>query len=194
MNYQSPKACPGDVVRLVVDVEGDTTVTVPRGTEGLVVEAYTEPQEGYAVDVVTRDEWDPEGPEYDNIIVGPDQFEVVPHPCTIRVDAKGSSRELADRLAEIIDGQSADHIAASDDCCFQVFVDPPLPAEARVSGFSRFRHRVEGEARPGVTVERMATVVASILEHFWAEGTGAVALCHYRHLLPRNGGLPEEGD
>jgi hypothetical protein len=196
MNGRSPKAREGDLVRLLVDVDGYLSKRViPGGTDGVVVEAYSEPQEGYAVDVMTSDLWSPEGLEFDNIILRPDQFELVPHPCTVYIDANVSMDELALRIAHLINGHTCENVALGDDCLFKVFVDPPPhPDACRAPDFTDFRYRVQGEARPGIPVERMVTLVGSILEHYWAEGIGAVALCDYRHLLPRNGGLPEEGD
>jgi hypothetical protein len=195
MNADSPKAREGDLVRLLVDVDGYLSKrTIPRGTDGVVVEAYAEPDEGYAVDVMTSNLWSPEGLEFDNIVLAPEQFELVPHPCRLHVDPDVKMGELAEKLAHLIEGHRADNIALSEKCIFQVFVDPRLPPEAGVSDFNRFRYRVQGEARSGVSVEEMAAIVGSILEHYWAEGTGAVALCDYRHLLPRNGGLPGDVD
>lgn len=50
---------------------------VPRGTRGTVVECYEKPCEGYAVDVEFPDETLPSGYDFDNIILRPEQFDVL---------------------------------------------------------------------------------------------------------------------
>lgn len=196
MNPATPKAREGDVVRLLVDVKGYLFKgMITRGTDGVVVEAYTDPCEGYAVDVMVGDVLSLEGVEFDNVFLRPDQFEVVPHPCTLHIDAELSSAELAERLADLSDGKALANGVIGDVCVFELFpAQPAAPDVGRAPDFVDFRYRVDGEARPGVPVEQMAAIVGSILEHFWAEGTGAVALCHYRNLLPRNGGIPRASD
>jgi hypothetical protein len=73
------KAGVWDEVRLVVDVPGfaSNRETIPAGTVGVVVEAYGEPEEAYAVDTAIPDIRLAGGYEYDNVLLKPDQFIVV---------------------------------------------------------------------------------------------------------------------
>lgn len=193
MISEGPKAHEGDLVRLIVDVKGYLFKgMITLGTDGVVVEAYTEPCEGYAVDVTVGDVLSPKGMEFDNVFLRPDQFEVVPYPCTMHIDAELSSTELAERLAELSNGKAVGDRVDGALCVFELFAkQPPAPDAGRAPDFVDFRYRIHGEARSEVPVEQMAAIVGSILKHFWDEGIGAVALCHYRDLLPRNGGLAE---
>jgi hypothetical protein len=50
---------------------------VPIGTEGTVVECYEDPCEGYAVDIALPDNNEITGYQYDNLILFPNQFELV---------------------------------------------------------------------------------------------------------------------
>ncbi|MUL84781.1 MULTISPECIES: hypothetical protein [unclassified Mycolicibacterium] len=72
------KAREWDSVVLTVDVPGAFRDNIPKGTTGVVIEAYEQPTEGYAVDVSIPDESSLSGFQYDNVILYPDQFDVVP--------------------------------------------------------------------------------------------------------------------
>ena len=64
--------------RLLVDVPaGFSDVILPRGSEGVVVETYERPREGYAVDVRIADDRLAGGARWENVMLTPDQFEVV---------------------------------------------------------------------------------------------------------------------
>lgn len=73
------KAQEWDTVVLTVDVPGELRdAIILKGTSGVVIEAYEQPIEGYAVDVNIPDESSLSGFRYDNVILYPDQFDVVP--------------------------------------------------------------------------------------------------------------------
>ncbi|MCV7065591.1 hypothetical protein H7H51_07495 [Mycolicibacterium farcinogenes] len=70
-------------VILTVDVPSEfRDAIIPKGTTGVVIEAYKQPIEGYAVDVSTPDESSLSGFQYDSLILYPDQFDVVPTDST----------------------------------------------------------------------------------------------------------------
>jgi hypothetical protein len=65
------------VVRTLEDVRSDLADRlVPRGSVGTVVECYGEP-EGYAVDLAIPDARLVGGTTYANVILGPEQLEVL---------------------------------------------------------------------------------------------------------------------
>ncbi|MBN3511991.1 hypothetical protein JYB55_24480 [Mycolicibacterium septicum] len=73
------KAQARDTVVLTVDVPSEFRYAIlPKGTTGVVIEAYEQPTEGYAADVNIPDESSLSGFQYDNVILYPDQFDVVP--------------------------------------------------------------------------------------------------------------------
>jgi hypothetical protein len=75
------KARVNDSVELLVDVPGEVQpAVIPSGTRGVVMEAYEQPVEGYAVDVNIPDGSSSTGYNYDNVFLYPDQFVVVPAP------------------------------------------------------------------------------------------------------------------
>ncbi len=74
-----------DQIKTLVDVKADFLThemsdednsAIPKGTLGTVVECYENP-EGYAVDIAIPDERLVGGFFYTNVILSPDQFEVV---------------------------------------------------------------------------------------------------------------------
>jgi hypothetical protein len=72
------KATPNDRIRTVVDVTADfSDRVIPAGTEGVIVEAYETPSEGYAVDLAIEDATLVGGYDFENVILKPDQFDVV---------------------------------------------------------------------------------------------------------------------
>ncbi|HJT92533.1 MAG TPA: hypothetical protein VJ777_11400 [Mycobacterium sp.] len=73
------KAREWDTVVLTVDVPSEfRDAIIPKGTTGGVIEAYEQPTECYAVDVSIPDASSLSGFQYDNVILYPDQFNVVP--------------------------------------------------------------------------------------------------------------------
>lgn len=72
------KASVYDKIKLLMDVQSEfSDQAFPRGTIGTIVECYEKPKEGYAVDVAL-----PDGNlvgvfDYDNVILYPDQFEII---------------------------------------------------------------------------------------------------------------------
>ena len=71
------KASPDDEIRTVVDVLADfSDRIIPAGTEGVIIEAYENP-EGYAVDLAIEDDTLVGGYDYENVVLRPDQFDVV---------------------------------------------------------------------------------------------------------------------
>jgi hypothetical protein len=73
------KANKYDLIRTLVEVQSEfgRKRTMPAGSEGTVVECYTDPVEGYAVDIMIPDDSLVGGFDYENVILFPDQFEVV---------------------------------------------------------------------------------------------------------------------
>jgi hypothetical protein len=79
------KVSPYDQIKTLVDVPADFSTqetsdkdnsVIPKGALGTVVECYENP-EGYAVDIAIPDERLVGGFFYTNVILSPDQFEVV---------------------------------------------------------------------------------------------------------------------
>lgn len=71
------KAGVHDRIRLLVDVSSEIRDRViPRGTEGAIVESYEQPEE-YAADFPVHDPNVVGERTWENVIVYPDQFEVV---------------------------------------------------------------------------------------------------------------------
>jgi len=68
-----------DRIRTLVDVqEGFRRNRLIRaGSEGCVVEAYSQPEEGYAVDLEVPDDRLVGGLSYANVVLKPEQFEIV---------------------------------------------------------------------------------------------------------------------
>lgn len=76
------KAKVNDRVRILVDVEADFSAElIPSGTEGVIVEVYEDP-EGYAVDLAIPDDSLAGGYRYENVILRPEQFDVVKEEMT----------------------------------------------------------------------------------------------------------------
>ncbi len=74
-----------DQIKTLMDVQADFSTqemsdkdnsVIPKGAVGTVVECYENP-EGYAVDIAIPDERLVGGFFYTNVILSPDQFEVV---------------------------------------------------------------------------------------------------------------------
>ncbi len=72
------KATVYDSIKTLVDIQSEFfDWVIPYGTIGTIVECYQQPKEGYAVDVAIPDKSHVGEFVYDNIILFPDQFEVV---------------------------------------------------------------------------------------------------------------------
>ncbi len=64
-------------VRLLIDIPADfSDYQIPKGTLGTIVECYDDPEE-YAIDLAIPDSSLVGGYTYENIILTPDQFEIV---------------------------------------------------------------------------------------------------------------------
>jgi len=86
------KACVHDVIRTLADVESDFAERViPHGAVGTVVECYREP-EGYAVDLALPDDRLVGGATYVNVVLGPDQFDVLEPAPVVRPGPKQRAR------------------------------------------------------------------------------------------------------
>jgi len=74
------KASMYDRIRTLVDVDEGfrRDRRIPAGSEGCVVERYSDPEEGYAVDLEMPDESLVGGVSFANVILKPEQFEVIP--------------------------------------------------------------------------------------------------------------------
>lgn len=72
------KANVDDEIETLVDIPSSSTdLIIPRGTQGVIIERYNDPIEGYAVDLAVPDESLVGGYLYDNVILHPNQFKVV---------------------------------------------------------------------------------------------------------------------
>ena len=72
------KAQPYDQIRLLVPVRSEyRDRVIPAGAVGNVVDCYEKPREGYAADFPVDDPRLAGGKSYENVIVYPDQFDVV---------------------------------------------------------------------------------------------------------------------
>ena len=72
------KAKVNDRIRLLVDIRSEfRDRIIPRGTEGGIVESYEQPVEGYAADFPVHDPTVVGDTTWENVILYPDQFEVV---------------------------------------------------------------------------------------------------------------------
>jgi len=64
-----------DRIELLVDIKSEfRNKTIKKGTKGVIVESYSEPIEGYAVDLSIPNEDLVGGYEYENVILFPHQF------------------------------------------------------------------------------------------------------------------------
>ncbi|MBW4440044.1 MAG: hypothetical protein KME10_02155 [Plectolyngbya sp. WJT66-NPBG17] len=73
------KAKINDQIQTLVDLQAEfSDSTIPAGAIGTVIECYTSPEEGYAVDIVIPNQTLMGGADYENVILHPDQFRVIP--------------------------------------------------------------------------------------------------------------------
>ncbi|MFQ6043635.1 MAG: hypothetical protein ACE5PV_22505 [Candidatus Poribacteria bacterium] len=64
-----------DKIELLVDIKSEfRNKTIKKGTRGVIVECYSKPIEGYAVDLSIPNEDLVGGYEYENVILFPHQF------------------------------------------------------------------------------------------------------------------------
>lgn len=78
MSKTTSRIKPYSRVKTVADVkEYFSETTIPGGTQGSIVECYSDPTEGYAVDLAVPDLSLVGGFRYFNLILFPDQFEVI---------------------------------------------------------------------------------------------------------------------
>jgi hypothetical protein len=67
-------------VRTIVDVRSEfRDLVIPAGSEGYIVEVYSDP-EGYAVDLAIPRPDLVGGKAWENVVLTPDQFVVIPRP------------------------------------------------------------------------------------------------------------------
>ena len=72
------KASTFDKIKTTVEVtSGFSQRIIPAGTEGVVVECYDHPEEGYAVDLTLPDEKLVGGFDYENVLLSSEQFVVI---------------------------------------------------------------------------------------------------------------------
>ncbi|GAP97376.1 hypothetical protein [Leptolyngbya sp. NIES-2104] len=73
-----------DQIQTLVDVSSDfNDRPIPSGTIGTIVECYTHPEEGYAVDLRIANPALIGEATYENVILQPEQFIVIPQPAKI---------------------------------------------------------------------------------------------------------------
>lgn len=72
------KAKQYDGIRTTVGVESDAHpgTRYPAGARGAIVEAYKQPREGYAIDLMVRDTTGIGDHRYDHVVLRPEQFEM----------------------------------------------------------------------------------------------------------------------
>lgn len=86
------KAKLDDEIETLVDISLDNGNRIlPKGLRGTVVECYDEPQEGYAVDLAIPDQSSISGFDYENVILFPEQFELV-----VNEEKQNSQRSILD--------------------------------------------------------------------------------------------------
>jgi Domain of unknown function (DUF4926) len=70
-----------DRIQTLVELQAEfSNLTIPKGTIGTIIECYTSPQEGYAIDLAIPDSSMVGGSTYENVILQPDQFIVCVQP------------------------------------------------------------------------------------------------------------------
>ena len=71
------KATANSRVKTLMDVESEfRDRIIPKGTFGIIIECYENP-EGYAIDLAISDPSLVGGSDYENVVLEPDQFEIV---------------------------------------------------------------------------------------------------------------------
>jgi hypothetical protein len=70
-----------DQIQTLVELQAEfSDCTIPQGTLGTVIECYTLPEEGYAVDLALPNPALIGSSTYENVILKPDQFIVCAQP------------------------------------------------------------------------------------------------------------------
>jgi len=69
-----------DKIRLLIDIQAEFSgMTIPNGTEGVIVDCFAAPTEGYSVDFTLPDPKTQGGSNFAHSTIYPDQFEVIGH-------------------------------------------------------------------------------------------------------------------
>jgi hypothetical protein len=64
-----------DQIQTLVELQAEfSNLTIPKGTLGTVIECYSSPEEGYAIDLAIPNLDLIGGSSYENVILKPDQF------------------------------------------------------------------------------------------------------------------------
>ena len=96
------KAKTDDLVITLEDVPSDfSDRIIPKGSHGVIVECYFDPEEGYCVDLAIPDDSMIGDNSYENVILRPSQFTVLTDP----VEMTQSMKEQVLRLIGEHDGQ-----------------------------------------------------------------------------------------
>jgi hypothetical protein len=178
----------GTSVRLRRDVDGDTLPRIPAGTYGVIVEVYEVPVEGYAVDVAIRE---PNGEYlYDNVILHPDQFMVLRHPCWVQIDTDLDRPALVALVEEALEAKAEGGMVTTDAVVAEIEGPWPRDLAHEVGTRSRtFPYEADIEGRPGASVDDVASAVSALLHALWNRGIPAIGLCDYDDRLPDGGGF-----
>ena len=66
-----------DQIQTLIELQADfSNLTIPKGTLGTIIECYSSPEEGYAIDLAIPNPSLIGGLTYENVILKPDQFMV----------------------------------------------------------------------------------------------------------------------
>lgn len=192
---RQPKAKDRDHVRLLVEVLGEMTHrTSPRGTRGAVIESYQEPTEGCSVDLVIPGNSLDDELEYDTVVLKPEQFEVIPFPCLLRIHTALAPADLVGRLAELTAGRAQGTEVTTNSSVLSLIRDRRADPAVTPRHSADFRYELWADALPTVPLEPHVATIAAVLEGLWSDGVPAVALCDFAHRLPDEGGRRWEGD
>lgn len=179
----------GERVRLLYDVDGYQLPRIPAGTYGLIVEAYNVPVEGYFVDVTMRNPLDGEY-LYDNVVLYPDQFRALMHPCSVQIDTDIDPPPLMAVIEEGLQAKADGHTLTTD--AVVVELEGPWPRrlgyEAE-TGERTFPYTARLEGHLESPLDAVASAVSALLHALWNRGIPAIALCDYDDRLPDGGGF-----
>lgn len=179
----------GTSVRLLSDVDGHALPEIPAGTYGVIVEAYAVPVEGYDVDVAIRDPGTG-GRLYDNIVLHPDQFRVLLHPCSVRIDTDLPREAVITLVADALQAKAEGEVLKTDAVVIEL--DGPWPRDDDyevTTGSRSFPYEADVEGRPGASLDAVASAVSALLQSLWARGIPAMTVCDYGDRLPEGGGF-----
>lgn len=197
-----------DRIRTLVPVESDSGETIPAGTFGTVVECYSDPVEGYSVDLDLLDSSLVGGRRFLSAILHPGQFEVLPPGqgagealddlyCEIYMDTElpddAVGRIIASAVGGRLDRGDIEAGATSMSIMKNGYFDPDSH-RADPSDFIYFPKLLEIEATPHAEQQHVVSDVCLVLKALWAAHIPAVAACAYEDDLPRRGGNPRYHD